>query len=459
MAEHSKYWEFARLRVSGGYRAVELPTVKTYLHTAFPQLLSAPETDRALCKALFAAWESGEALAGLSLRCCISQGIIQECQAIIRQFGQAHRLELVELLALSLTDLGVALGVDELRPIGRSKDKQKFKPLAYEILASYNPDHSLITTWTRHILRQHPDIKQYLKEQGILLISDWALLNDTSPRRLQRLLTERFDWVQSTAAEAAWVHTAYRAVYLIGASRGGACRDPNLDQLQQMADYLQDHHQVTVSPESILKKLRLYAKQIRVSRLNLQPEPIPEDGPELASQADGDARPDSHAFLAGYRQQSEVCLDGAIAQVVQGRLERYLRPIGRRKPKPAVAQQLLTGLALYYCQGESQTKIAPLLGLQRQDQVSRLLLLSDLRSDIKLHMLNCLKNHIQTVVEASLSPQRLIDISAALDLLLDQLLKEDAAAGSTNAQYTHPQASQLSQHICRYLDTLPPISV
>jgi hypothetical protein len=458
MEDHSKYWQLARLRVSGGHRVTELPTVKTYLHTTFPELLGKPDTDRVLCKALFAAWESGETLAGLSLRCCISHGIIQECQAILRQFGQAHPLDLTELLALSLSDPGTALSTEELRPIGRSKDKQVFKPLAYEILASYNPSHSLITTWTRHLLRQHPDIKQYLKERGILLISDWALLNDTPPRRLQRLLTERFDWVQSAAAEAALVHTAYRAVYLIGASRGGACPDPSSAQLQQMADYLQSHSQLTASPDSILKKLRLYAKQIRLSRINLQPEAMPEHGLEPASEPDDDALPDASDFLVGYRQQSVVCLDGAIAQVVQGRLGRYLRPIGKRQPKPAVAQQLLTGLALYYCQGESQTKIAPLLGLQRQDQVSRLLLLSELRSDIKLHTLNCLKNHIQTVVAASFSPERLIGIAAALDVLLDQLLKEDETAGATNNQYTHPQASQLSQHICRYLDALTPVS-
>jgi hypothetical protein len=455
----SNYWNFVRLRSNGSYDISAVPSVSAYLQSTFPDRLEAVENDRELRHELFAAWRSGETIAGLSLRCRISHAILQECNAIIQQYGVGHRLDRTELLTVCLTDEGKPITIDELLRI--VKDKSRFRPLGYQILASYDPSLGAISTWTKRLVLQDANVKHYLKEHGLLLISDWALLNDTKPKQIQGMLVKTFNWREALAAEMALVHEAYRSVYLVGALGGGRCADPTETQLQQMGEYLDSKTQPVIHSatrnDDILKKLRDIAKMIRQYRLKeFSRDPngldnLPNEV-EMAIEAQDE---DKETFLDGYRAQFAVCLDGAIEQVIEYRLAAYRHPGGKRRPKPEAAAQMVKALRLYYCKGESQSAIAALIDLQRQDQVSRLLKLPELRSDIRLHMLPCLKNYVEVVVEASLSPQRLIEISAVLEAEFDRLLQADEATGATNKKFTS-EASQLGQHICRYLDSLPP---
>jgi hypothetical protein len=107
----------------------------------------------------------------------------------------------------------------------------------------------------------------HLKEHGLLMISDWALLNDTKPKQVERMLVKTFNWREALAAEMALIYEAYRSVYLIGAISGGRCADPTETQWQQMGEYLYSKtqsvtHSVTRN-DDILKKLRDIAKMIR----------------------------------------------------------------------------------------------------------------------------------------------------------------------------------------------------
>jgi hypothetical protein len=449
----SKYYQLARLRSNGTHTARELNPVTAYLQSRFPDLLEDVDNDGALCAKLFAAWQSGEALAGLSLRCRISHAIVQECHALIQQYGQTRGLKLDELLAICLADEGKPIPIEELLTIAR--DRSRFRPLSYEILASYDPTQSAISTWTKRLLRQTANVKQYLREHGILLISDWALLNDTKPSQIKRMLVESFLSTEKFATELALIHEAYRSVYLVGAISGGRCADPTSAQLQQMGDYLYTKTQQAPPNEVILKKLRSIAEMIRRYRLKEFNDPNGLDKLDDSPKPSDASGEDAEIFLDGYKEQLTACLDRAIATVIQYRLAAYRHPSGNRRPKPEAATQRLKALHLYYCERVAQKEIAVLIGLQRQDQVSRLLKLPDLRLDIRLHMLPCLQNHIEAVVEASLSPERLIEVFAALEEELDRLVQSDEIAGATNKKFT-PTPNQLGQQICRYLDSLPP---
>jgi hypothetical protein len=446
----SKYWRLARLRSDGSQRILELPGVSTYLQSTFPDSLENEGVDkeRRLCIDLFDAWRSGEALAGLSLRCRISHAIVQECHALIQQYGESCGLDRRELLPICLADEGKPVVIDEFLAI--AQDKSRFRPLSYEILATYDPAKSGISTWTGRLLSQHGDVKRYLRDHGILMISDWALLNDTKTQQVQRMLIEQFSASEGLANRSALIHEAYRSVYLIGASQGVRCADPTEAQLQQMSDYLYAKTPKIIRNDDILDELRAIAKQIRAHRLKQLP--IPKAAGENSKDEDENSKQE---FLMGYQQEFKGCLNAAIVAVIQYRITAYVHPSGQRRPKPEAAAQMLKALHLYYCEGRSQSEIATLIELQRQDQVSRLLKLPDLRSDIRLHMLPCLKNYIGTVVEASFSPERLIGIAAALEGELDRLVQADETAGATNKKFT-ATASQLGQHICRYLDSLPP---
>jgi hypothetical protein len=461
----SNYWNFARLKSDGSCHISAVPSVSAYLQSTFPDRLEAVENDQKIRCELFAAWQSGETIAGLSLRCRISHAILQECNAMIQQYGAGHRLDRTELLTICLTDEPREIAIDELLKI--ANDKSRFRPLGYQILASYDPSLGAISTWTKRLTLQDANVKHYLKEHGLILISDWALLNDTKPKQVCRMLINVFNSSKELAAESALIHEAYRSVYLIGASQGGRCIDPTEAQLQQMGDYLSTKTQKVTRNDDILKKLRYIADRIRQYRLNAnsirqyslnQFSIDPKDLDNLPIEVEEEIEtPDGEieTFWDAYQRQFKICLDGAIDQVIQYRLAAYRHPSGKRRAKPEAATQMLKGLYLYYCKGKSQGEIAPLIGLQRPDQVSRLLELPDLRSDIRLHMLPCLKNYVEAVVEASLSPQRLIEIDVALEAELNRLVQDDKIAGATNRRFG-VAASRLAQYICRYLDSLPP---
>ena len=95
--------------------------------------------------------------------------------------------------------------------------------------------------------------------------------------------------------------------------------------------------------------------------------------------------------------------------------------------------------------------IAPIIGLQAQYQVTRLLKLKELRADIRHQILQLMGDWVlnQTNFESpELLKQREQDIAAALgeqiDLVLEEAEKEVSIANSNQ--------SILAQRICEYLD-------
>ena len=95
--------------------------------------------------------------------------------------------------------------------------------------------------------------------------------------------------------------------------------------------------------------------------------------------------------------------------------------------------------------------IAPMIGLQAQYQVTRLLKLKELRADIRHKMLQLMGDWISTQTKFE-QPQQLKsreqEIEAALgeqiDLILNEAKKEVSIADSTQ--------SRLAKGICDYLD-------
>ena len=63
------------------------------------------------------------------------------------------------------------------------------KPFTAEIISEFNSSLSNLTTWTKNKVQGSPELKSYLKKCGILLISPWALIADSSSKRI----TEAWD--------------------------------------------------------------------------------------------------------------------------------------------------------------------------------------------------------------------------------------------------------------------------
>jgi len=62
--------------------------------------------------------------------------------------------------------------------------KNNLKPFTAEIIAEFNSSLSNLTTWTKNKVQGSSELKSYLKKCGILLISPWALIADSSSKRI-----------------------------------------------------------------------------------------------------------------------------------------------------------------------------------------------------------------------------------------------------------------------------------
>lgn len=419
----NQYWQLVRLRASGETQIVELSIAQAYIQ----QFCDFPDvTDRALQLELFQQFQSGAAEAGLCLRCVMSHYVLQECRAIVRQFGQHYQFTESDLLPYVLQDEGLL------------NFKQDYRPLTWQILQKFDPKTAQLSTWTSRLVRQHGELTQFLKSQGLWRISPWAILNDTSVSRMQRVLREVYHQTESEITQAGMVLESYRSIYLPDhiAQGGGKCSEPTPNQLQRMAELVQAKFDRVIPPEIILSQLQQLAHCQRQYRLGKASPPLPP--PSTTEE------PEIKDFIARYRDQFQRCLTAAIEQVIRDRLTKF--------QTEARAQSFLTALRLSYCDRLTQTKIAQRLGL-RQDQIANLLKLPDLRVAIRLHMLTHLKKEVIETAEKFTSVDRLRQfdqqIAAVLEEEINTLIQHDRQESYTVQSYM--KGSRLGQQICAYL--------
>ena len=141
----------------------------------------------------------------MALRGRVSHPISQKVHLIYNQFKERYEIELSEMLIILLDDSGDKyLRVPKNTPdkkrsfikkifcwetIEYMQMKDNLKPFTAEIIAEFNSSLSNLTTWTKNKVQGSSDLKSYLKKCGILLISPWALIADSSSKRI----TEAWD--------------------------------------------------------------------------------------------------------------------------------------------------------------------------------------------------------------------------------------------------------------------------
>lgn len=148
----------------------------------------------------------------LCLRCRVSHCIEQKLLALVRQFGRFHGLDLIELATTVLDDQGLPLpwAPDPQPPI--NGQPARHQPFGAEVVRSYRPGASGLGHWARVRVQSHPELRRILRDQGLLLISDWALLADSSPTRVQRAWARHGAGALTVHAAAA-LHAAYLPRY------------------------------------------------------------------------------------------------------------------------------------------------------------------------------------------------------------------------------------------------------
>ncbi|MGB5973106.1 MAG: hypothetical protein WBG38_07295, partial [Nodosilinea sp.] len=382
------------------------------------------------------------ALAELSLRCFISHQILMTCTGIVQRFGQAHSLDLDEMLALVLDDIGQT----------RSASAPSYRSLALEILISYNPTKAKLNTWTARLVKNQPDVNRYLLDRGLYRISSWAILNDTSCDQLRRILTDYFGCttgVESACDLLSQYHRVYRQERQRSRPSRKLCLPPTESQLYRIAP---------ASPKDTLERLTGLASQLRQYRIHVR-RGIPftvraadvGSGIELENLADPqntnlvEWEPDAQAFLRTYRESLDEYLAQAIASCIQARVTQL------KRRQPASVEAYLQALRLFHGEGLSMGKIAARIGRQNQVQVTRLLQLTQLRASVQDRLLPRLQKRVQTHCLRYVSVEHLERISTSLNQLVAEEVGNLLQASAAATQSDRRCQNLFSQHVCEAL--------
>ena len=463
----SKYWNLVRLDSAGKVQTTEINQAKQFIIQRFTNLIESETLSDKLVQQDLVAYRNSQSehneiniIADRCLRCFISHQIKQACIQLDMQFGREHGFSRYDLYIYTLNDT-----LDKFRNLGTGNiaTTSQYKSLAVEILETFDPQKANLSTWTTRFVKQNRELQRFLLEQGVYLISNWAILNDTNTKQVARILSQLHNLTPSEIEQARILLTSYHNIYRRDRlknrqSKVGKCQTPSNEQLERIAKLIKQETSLSYSLEqtlsqleqlaSLLREYRIYVRGGKIKQESLENQGISSAVMQADLEDNQDEGVDTGSFLNSYQQQFQQSLDQAISVVITHRLSTF------KGKKAAKAPQFIKALELFHCQGESMSAIAPQVELQAQYQVTRLLKLKELRVDIRHQMLQLMQDW--TMAQAKLADldslkQREQEIELALaeqiDLVLDEAEKEVSLADSTQ--------SILAKRICAYLDLLP----
>lgn len=423
MVHLSRYWEMLRLdpgSQSCGYRCQPLTSALTFFRERFSEMdaivepISAGSTHSGIKALLFSLFRARSedlttiAKAGLCLRCYVSYPIVNACKRIARQFSASGRFTYQELLPFVLNDDGqssiILDGDDKTQLVltGEDTAPASFSIFSVEILRKFDPKSLTsmsLDGWVYYQTRQHPELKNFLAEQGLSYLSDWALLNRARAKQLETLAATERVLVE-------FFHSVYRRDRRHSHAIAARCPDPTPEQLQEMLEQLKRANISISSAQHLVNALKQIAKQLRQyevwHRSGPAAQPLEHErtdsefypevaDPDVANTPDALEREEIRSLC---HQQLIECLNQSICDVLQNRLA-YLKQHSRYS---VFASKFLLGLKLIYCEGMSQSEIATQLEMRNQATVSRVL---DAKNLVKLARSQTVDRLAQNLLEVA----------------------------------------------------------
>lgn len=471
MSTASRYWRFVRIDGTGKAETRPIEELRRFFHQQFPEVSEKEEVPHAkiqhrLLNLFQGVGDVSHAttshLAGWCLRCFISHQIKQVCAYLAAQFGSTHGFTRDDLLSCVLND--------ELNPPQRAM-QTPFVSLGMEILQTFDPSRGSLETWTNRLVKHNSELNAFLLEHGVYLVSDWAILNDTKPKQLERIFSQFHCLSTVQIKQAVLLLESYHAVYrrdrLSALESGcmGPCPPPTVYQMHQMADYILKQPPIQelevnrqgLAPEVTLAQLQNIAELLRRYRIHVRGGQLNRDSltdPEVNRQAESiqscnanNDEDEQTEFLKSYLQEFNTALERAIERVMIARSTKLERK-GSQK-----VEQFIQALGMFHCQGRAMGEIASEIGLQAQYQVTRLLNLKQLRADMRRHMLNFLYGSVANLAKDYADPERLHNLDRQLEAILSEQVEKvmyEAEAEGSHAR-GHPLHSQFAQKLCEYL--------
>lgn len=461
MGVKSRYWQLVKIDAAGRRQVQEITPAKVFFADVFPDMPTTSEdnadnndlADTEIHRQLLQLSRTEPAdrclLAERCLLCFISWQIEQVCLQLEANFGTVHGFKCVDLLLCVLDD------------DGRLKPVDNYQCLSRQILQSFDPEQSSLTTWTTTRVKHHQTLNQFLLECGVYLISDWAILNDTRPKQLQRIFTDFYSLASSEIHQAQQLLESYHAIYRTARLQqrargmGGKCTIPTTQQLQQIATLLQSKTGQTFRSETVMNQLQTLADQLRRYRIHVRGGSLPTESLDVVA---GHRYPDTTKvldsedeqteFLQLYRPQFLGCLEQALAVVTQSRVNKLQRKKGEK------AKNFLIALQLFHCQNLSMTEIAARLGLRAQDAVTRFLKLKEFRADVRQQLLVMLCARVLELAKNYSYPDRLTTLEQQIQIALEEQINHVIQEAENQAQTAkiNTKSSLFNEKLCRYLD-------
>lgn len=465
----SKYWTMMKLKATGACHREEMASVKVFFASAFPELTAQSPVPDTSIQRLLIQWMRQQndpeksPLAEGCLLCFISHQIVMSCRQLEAKFGYIHGFTYADLLPFVLDDDSK---ISSTRVANLSPQYQSF---ARTILQSFDPEQSSLATWTTMRVKHHSELNVFLLERGLYLVSDWAILNDTTPKQIERIFSTVYHLTPWECQQASQLLESYHAVYRAARRpqrQGGLrrkCQPPNTEQLQEIAKLLDTENTQKLPPEMVMVKLQKMAAQLRQYRIRVRGGYSPTaslDSSEYGSLVnrlaspvsltESDSQSEEMEFLKRYRSIFLQCLEQALARVTDSWVSQLQRKDAQK------SQQFLTALQLFHCQGKSMGEMAAMVGLQAQYQVTRLLKLKSFRADVRQQLLMLLRESVQEQAKYYADPQRLKNLDQQIEEALNEQIAKVIQEAETEASLAkiRPQNCLFSQKLCHYLDSL-----
>jgi len=125
----------------------------------------------------------------LCLRCHVSHALERKARDLVAQFKPHTGLELHEIAGFALLDDGDRRRREPLSYASlRQQPSEEILPFTAQVICSYDPQRGAgLPHWAKFRLQSYKPLKDYLRDvHGLVLISDWALLKDSSPTRIRK---------------------------------------------------------------------------------------------------------------------------------------------------------------------------------------------------------------------------------------------------------------------------------
>jgi len=298
----SNYQELLSLTLQG-IRSRVLVSAAGFISSSHPAYLDLEPSQNIDLELLTEAKTTDTALPLLCLRCRISHPLEAWLKATFRAHHENHDIELKAMASYALDDQG-ALTIrcskestaDFTYSVINSLPKGGLtSPFSAEILRSFDPALCGLPHWARLKIQSNNELKAYFKQHGLLLISDWALLRNSSPRRVQQACQAHIR-SSSTIESLIALHSRFMPLYdmakqefkaITGKSSGWQPGLEFLDQLDPAQDPFDTKELLLAIAKAIRQLLTGSAIQSLDQSLEAGNEPVApfsrdEDGPERA---------------------------------------------------------------------------------------------------------------------------------------------------------------------------------